>query len=144
MDGSRIYALVTSIFASSPTPPVLPDGIRISSFNTHTITLLADNLAVFVNKGWEFLADLTVTESWCVILGYTLQLYFDFSGYCDIATGFARCMGIRLPRNFDSPYRALSFNDFWKRWHITLTTFLRECVYFPLLLIETYLSAVNS
>lgn len=94
--------------------------------------LLADNIAVFVNKGWEYLDALTVSESWCVILGYTLQLYFDFSGYCDIATGFARCMGIHLPRNFDSPYRAISFNSFWKRWHMTLTTFLRECVYFPL------------
>ena len=94
--------------------------------------LLADNMAQFVNKGWEYLDALTVTESWCVILGYTLQLYFDFSGYCDIATGFARCMGIHLPRNFDSPYRAVSLNQFWKRWHMTLTTFLRECVYFPL------------
>jgi D-alanyl-lipoteichoic acid acyltransferase DltB (MBOAT superfamily) len=73
-----------------------------------------------------------VSESWCVILGFTLQLYFDFSGYCDIATGFARCMGIRLPMNFNSPYRAVSLNDFWKRWHITLTSFLRECVYIPL------------
>lgn len=94
--------------------------------------LLADNMAYFVNKGWQFLGDLTVAESWCVILGYTLQLYFDFSGYCDIASGFARCMGIRLPINFDSPYRALSVTHFWKGWHITLTTFLRECIYFPL------------
>ena len=94
--------------------------------------LLADNIAVFVNKGWECLPELTVAESWCVILGYTLQLYFDFSGYCDIATGFARCMGIRLPMNFNSPYRAISFDDFWRRWHITLTNFLRECVYIPL------------
>lgn len=94
--------------------------------------LLADHMAEFVNKGWQFLPDLTVAEAWCVILGYTLQLYFDFSGYCDIASGFARCMGIRLPMNFDSPYRALSVTRFWKGWHMTLTTFLRECVYFPL------------
>lgn len=94
--------------------------------------LLADHLAEFVNKGWQFLPDLTVAEAWCVILGYTLQLYFDFSGYCDIASGFARCMGIRLPMNFDSPYRALSVTRFWKGWHMTLTTFLRECIYFPL------------
>ena len=94
--------------------------------------LLADNLALIVNKGWDFLDDLTAPEAWCVILAYTLQLYFDFSGYCDMATGLARCFGIRLPRNFDSPYRALSIGEFWKRWHITLTSFLRECIYFPL------------
>ena len=94
--------------------------------------LLADNLARIVNKGWDFVGDLTAPEAWCLILAYTLQLYFDFSGYCDMATGLARMLGIRLPRNFDSPYRALSIGEFWKRWHITLTSFLRECVYFPL------------
>ena len=67
-----------------------------------------------------------------MILGYTLQLYFDFSGYCDIAAGVARLFGLRLPMNFDSPYRSASVTEFWKRWHITLTTFLRECLYFPL------------
>lgn len=67
-----------------------------------------------------------------MILGYTLQLYFDFSGYCDMATGFARLLGFRLPANFNSPYRSLSVGEFWKRWHITLTDFLRECLYFPL------------
>lgn len=149
----RQFALVSFFYPTVSSGPILRPGSVLPQMNTTAFhpswedagagfyaiatglgkkVLLADNLAVFVNKGWEFLADLTVTESWCVILGYTLQLYFDFSGYCDIATGFARCMGIRLPRNFDSPYRALSFNDFWKRWHITLTTFLRECVYFPL------------
>ena len=67
-----------------------------------------------------------------MILGYTMQLYFDFSGYCDIAAGAARLLGVRLPLNFDSPYRSLSVGEFWKRWHMTLTTFLRENVYFPL------------
>ena len=94
--------------------------------------LLADSFGVIVNNGWERLGDLTAPGAWLVILGYTLQLYFDFSGYCDIAAGCARLLGIRLPVNFDSPYRALSVGEFWKRWHITLTTFLRECLYFPL------------
>ena len=94
--------------------------------------LLADQLGLIVNKGWQYLGDLTVAEAWCVILGYTFQLYFDFSGYCDMASGVARFFGFRLPRNFDSPYRSLSITEFWKRWHITLTGFLRECVYFPL------------
>ena len=94
--------------------------------------LLADPFGTIVNNGWERLGDLTAPGAWMVILGYTLQLYFDFSGYCDIAAGCARLLGIRLPVNFDSPYRSLSIGEFWKRWHITLTTFLRECLYFPL------------
>lgn len=94
--------------------------------------LLADSLAVVVNNGWADPAALSAPAAWLVMLGYTLQLYFDFSGYCDMAAGAARLLGIRLPVNFDSPYRALSVGEFWKRWHITLTSFLRECVYFPL------------
>lgn len=94
--------------------------------------LLADSLDTLVNNGWARLGDLSATAAWLVILGYTLQLYFDFSGYCDVAAGVARLLGIRLPVNFNSPYRSLSIGEFWKRWHITLTSFLRECVYFPL------------
>ena len=94
--------------------------------------LLADPLGTVVDNGWVHAADLTAPAAWLVLLGYTLQLYLDFSGYCDIAAGAARLLGLRLPVNFDSPYRALSVGDFWKRWHITLTGFLRECLYFPL------------
>ena len=94
--------------------------------------LLADPFGVVVNNGWAQLEDLSAPAAWLVILGYTLQLYFDFSGYCDIAAGLARLFGLHLPVNFDSPYRSLSVGEFWKRWHITLTSFLRECVYFPL------------
>lgn len=94
--------------------------------------LLADNLGALVDAGWRHPGELSAPAAWLVILGYTLQLYLDFSGYCDIATGAARLLGLRLPRNFDSPYRSLSLGEFWKRWHITLTSFLRECLYFPL------------
>ena len=94
--------------------------------------LLADNLGIVVGNGWAHLDELSAPGGWLVILGYTLQLYFDFSGYCDIAAGCARLLGLRLPVNFDSPYRSLSVGEFWKRWHITLTSFLRECLYFPL------------
>ena len=94
--------------------------------------LLADPLGGIVNNGWARIGELTAPSAWLVMLAYTLQLYLDFSGYCDIASGCARLLGLRLPVNFDSPYRALSVTNFWKRWHITLTTFLRECVYFPL------------
>ena len=94
--------------------------------------LLADAFGTVVNNGWAHLGELSAPAAWLVILGYTLQLYFDFSGYCDIAAGVARLFGLRLPVNFDSPYRSASVTEFWKRWHITLTTFLRECLYFPL------------
>ena len=94
--------------------------------------LLADSFGVIVNNGFANPGRLTAIEAAMVILAYTLQLYFDFSGYCDMATGLARLFGIRLPVNFNSPYRAISVGDFWKRWHMTLTDFLRECVYFPL------------
>ena len=94
--------------------------------------LLADAFGVVVDNGWANPGELSAPAAWLVILGYTLQLYFDFSGYCDIAAGIARLFGIRLPVNFDSPYRSASVTEFWKRWHITLTTFLRECLYFPL------------
>lgn len=94
--------------------------------------LLADSFSIVVNNGWAQPDQLSAPSAWLVILGYTLQLYFDFSGYCDMATGAARLLGVRLPVNFDSPYRSLSIGEFWKRWHITLTTFLRECIYFPL------------
>ena len=107
-------------------------GVYAIAVGTIKKVLLADPFGVVVNNGWAQLGDLSAPAAWLVILGYTLQLYFDFSGYCDIAAGLARLLGLRLPVNFDSPYRSLSVGEFWKRWHITLTRFLRECVYFPL------------
>ena len=66
------------------------------------------------------------------MLAYTLQIYFDFSGYCDVASGICSMLNIELPMNFNSPYKALTVYDFWKRWHITLTRFFRTYIYFPL------------
>lgn len=94
--------------------------------------LLADSLGTVVANGWALGDGMTAPAAWAVILGYTLQLYLDFSGYCDIAAGCARLLGFRLPVNFSAPYRALSVGEFWKRWHMTLTAFLRQCVYIPL------------
>ena len=117
---------------ASPQPRDTAAGLYALGLGLAKKVLLADNLGVLVNNGWGNLDGLTAPTAWCVILGYTLQLYFDFSGYCDIASGCARLLGLRLPVNFDSPYRSLSVTEFWKRWHMTLTAFLRECVYFPL------------
>ena len=74
--------------------------------------LLADAFGTVVNNGWAHLGELSAPAAWLVIFGYTLQLYFDFSGYCDIAAGVARLFGIRLPVNFDSPYRSASVTEF--------------------------------
>lgn len=76
--------------------------------------------------------DLSALTAWTGALSYTFQLYFDFSGYSDMAIGIALMFGIRLPFNFDSPYKATSIIDFWRRWHITLSTFLRDYLYIPL------------
>lgn len=77
-------------------------------------------------------AHLTFYEAWTGALAYSLQLYFDFSGYSDMAIGAARMFGIKLPLNFNSPYKAVSIIDFWRRWHITLSNFLRDYLYIPL------------
>ena len=94
--------------------------------------LLADMLGKIVAWGFSSIAEAGTTELAIVALCYTLQLYFDFSGYCDMANGSASILGITLPENFDSPYRAISIGDFWRRWHITLSRFLKDYVYFPL------------
>jgi alginate O-acetyltransferase complex protein AlgI len=78
------------------------------------------------------LASLAVAEAWVGLLAFTLQIYFDFSGYSDMAIGLGRVLGFRFPENFRHPYVARSATDFWRRWHITLSTFFRDYVYIPL------------
>ena len=75
---------------------------------------------------------MSVREAWQGVLAFTFQIYFDFSGYTDMALGLALMIGIRLPQNFDVPYRATSLQDFWRRWHMTLSRFLRDYLYVPL------------
>lgn len=94
--------------------------------------LLADTLGRAVDWGYGSLAGLNGTEALLVAVSYAFQLYFDFSGYCDMAKGLGGMLGIRIPENFDSPYRAVTVADFWKRWHITLTRFLTKYIYIPL------------
>ncbi len=82
--------------------------------------------------GFSNVSGIGALEAWIVSLSYTFQLYFDFSGYCDMAIGIGCMMNIDLPQNFNSPYKALSIPEFWARWHMTLTRFLRTYIYFPL------------
>jgi D-alanyl-lipoteichoic acid acyltransferase DltB (MBOAT superfamily) len=94
---------------------------------------LADGVSKFVPPVFDInYASLTAIEAWCGALSYTFQLYFDFSAYSDMAYGLSYMFGIILPINFNSPYKSLSIVDFWRRWHITLSTFLRDYLYFPL------------
>lgn len=94
--------------------------------------LIADTLGKAADFGYANLAVLNSGDALIVMLSYTLQLYFDFSGYCDMAMGIAQMMGFRLPLNFDSPYKAANIMEFWDRWHITLTRFFTKYLYIPL------------
>ena len=107
-------------------------GLYIFALGLFKKVLLADTFATLVTKGYANIAALTCVEAILVSLAYTFQLYFDFSGYCDMAIGIGSMMNIELPQNFNSPYKADSITDFWARWHMTLTRFLREYIYFPL------------
>jgi alginate O-acetyltransferase complex protein AlgI len=94
--------------------------------------LLADTLAAVVDPALANYDGLSSLSVWLVMLGYTCQLYFDFSGYSDMAVGLGYLFGLRIPQNFDSPYKAVDPSDFWRRWHISLSTCLRDYVYIPL------------
>ena len=110
-------------------------GITIFSLGLFKKVVLADGLSVYaepVFSAAESGVVLTFFEAWAGALAYTFQLYFDFSGYSDMAIGIARMFGITLPLNFNSPYKATSIINFWKRWHITLSQFLRDYLYIPL------------
>ena len=95
--------------------------------------VIADQLSPTVKAGFDLAKTLNFFEAWVASLSYTFQLYFDFSGYTDMALGVGLMFNIVLPRNFNSPYKAASIIDFWKRWHITLSSFITSYLYTPLL-----------
>jgi D-alanyl-lipoteichoic acid acyltransferase DltB (MBOAT superfamily) len=110
-------------------------GLAIFAAGLFKKVVIADNLAQFVSPVFAHLdagGGVTTPWAWLATLAYTLQIYFDFSGYSDMAIGLALLFGIRLPVNFRSPYRAISIIEFWRRWHITLSRFLRDYLYIPL------------
>lgn len=107
-------------------------GIFLFSLGLFKKLVIADTLAVWANFGFDTASSLTLLEGWVTSLSYTLQLYFDFSGYTDMALGAALLFNIKLPINFNSPYKAVSIQDFWRRWHISLSRFLRDYIYIPL------------
>jgi len=94
--------------------------------------VIADSLAAFVDPALAQYTLLSTAGAWLAMLGYTFQLYFDFSGYSTMAVGLGLLFGLRIPQNFNSPYKALDPSDFWRRWHISLSTVMRDYLYIPL------------
>ncbi len=94
--------------------------------------ILADQIAQQINPLIDNIAHVSTAAAWIAALGYTCQLYFDFSGYSDMAIGLGYLFGLRIPQNFNSPYKAAGIRDFWRRWHISLSTWLRDYLYINL------------
>jgi len=107
-------------------------GLFIFSIGLFKKVVIADTFAVWATNGFDNAVTLNLIEAWATSLSYTFQLYFDFSGYTDMAIGIALLFNIKLPINFNSPYKAKDIQDFWRRWHITLSRFLRDYIYIPL------------
>lgn len=107
-------------------------GLFIFSIGLFKKVIIADTFAVWADAGFASGASHDFFSAWATSLSYTFQLYFDFSGYCDMAIGAALLFNIWLPINFNSPYKSLDIQDFWRRWHMTLSRYLRDYLYIPL------------
>jgi alginate O-acetyltransferase complex protein AlgI len=108
------------------------EGLLLFALGLAKKTLVADSFATWVNRYLDDPSSLHAFEAWAAIIGFGFQIYFDFSAYSDMALGLARIFGIELPWNFNRPYRATSPVEFWRRWHVTLSTWLRDYLYIPL------------
>jgi len=112
-------------------------GLTLLSFGLFKKVVLADGISMHVSPIYTLASDggnISLITAWIAAIGFTLQIYFDFSGYSDMAAGLARFFGVRLPLNFDSPLKAKSIIDFWARWHVTLTRFLTAYLFNPMVL----------
>ncbi len=107
-------------------------GLFLLAIGLFKKIMIADTFSEFAKPMFDTITTLTCFEAWCTSISYTLQIYFDFSGYCDMAMGIGYLFNIVLPQNFNSPYKADSIQDFWRRWHMTLSRFLRDYIYIPL------------
>jgi alginate O-acetyltransferase complex protein AlgI len=107
-------------------------GLLLFTLGLAKKVLIADGIGRYVDLYLQTPGELGLVKAWACAVGFGFQIYFDFSAYSDMALGLARVFGIELPWNFDRPYRALSPTEFWRRWHVTLSTWLRDYVYIPL------------
>ena len=113
-------------------PENFSKGMYIFALGLFKKVIIADTFGKAVTYGYGTIETLSSLEALIVSLSYTFQLYFDFSGYCDMAIGIGNMFNIELPQNFNSPYKSVSITDFWSRWHMSLTRFLRTYIYIPL------------
>ena len=149
------YALFVSFFPHLMAGPILYHRQMMTQFNDPSLRLInwsnisrgltlfiiglmkkviiADELSPYIQFAYSHTAEIDTTTAWIATIFYVLQLYFDFSGYSDMAVGLARMMNLEIPINFNSPYRATSVIMFWQRWHISLTNAITACVYIPIL-----------
>ncbi len=121
-----------NVYNKLPRHRNIAKGLFIFSIGLFKKVVIADTLALWANMGFDTAATLNFLEAWMTSLSYTFQLYFDFSGYTDMAIGAALIFNIKLPINFNSPYKSRNIQEFWRRWHITLSRFLKEYVYIPM------------
>lgn len=129
----RYYQIVDQLAARSVGLADVDIGIARFTTGLAKKLLIANPIGVIVDMIFVLPpSDLTVTAAWLGILCYALQIYFDFSGYSDMAIGLARMFGFHFPENFNYPYSATSIQDFWRRWHITLSAWVRDYIYIPL------------
>ena len=110
----------------------IKSGIAIFTLGLFKKIVIADSFGNWAEIGFQNAYTLNTLEAWMAAISFSLQIYFDFSGYVDMAIGSALLLNIRLPINFDSPYSAVNVREFWRKWHITLGNFFRENVYIPL------------
>jgi D-alanyl-lipoteichoic acid acyltransferase DltB (MBOAT superfamily) len=132
---AEILPQLTAPALARPDAGNLTEGLTRFLLGLAKKLVLADSLARYADPGFDAAgagARLSLLEAWVSLLAYALQLYFDFSGYSDMAIGLARMLNVRFPENFASPYQATSIGDFWRRWHISLGAFLRDYLYIPL------------
>jgi alginate O-acetyltransferase complex protein AlgI len=112
--------------------PLAASGLFFFTCGLAKKLLIADNLAPHVDRLFANHDSLGILGAWSAAIGYSLQLYFDFSGYSDMAVGLAFLLGFRFPQNFDSPYKSVNISDFWRRWHMSLSFWLRDYLFIPL------------
>jgi alginate O-acetyltransferase complex protein AlgI len=110
----------------------LSEGLMIFAIGLFKKVMLADTFRTFVGPIFDRMEMISFFDAWGATLAFALEIYFDFSGYSDMAIGLARMFGVKFPENFDSPYKARNVIEFWRHWHITLSFFLRDYLYIPL------------
>lgn len=130
----RLREIQDDLAAPKPTAELLQGGAIRFSHGLAKKVLIADQIAPIADAAFASAGDgtLTMTAAWIGAVAYALQLYFDFSGYSDMAIGIGMMLGFRFPENFNRPYSSLSITDFWRRWHMTLSRWFRDYVYIPL------------